>query len=144
MDHGKGKVYLYEDLPDNLWRAAECGDIPALRDLLSKGANINRRRSGEDMSPLVLAIYSEQVEAARFLLSRGADPNLRDLYRWSPLMHAAAGSHVELVKVLLEARADVSIRGDLNDPDTPALTLARAEGHALRDDFLRCAEVEKD
>ena len=50
--------------------------------------------------------YAGLAEEAKHLLSRGVSPNERDANGWTPLMYAAYGGHLRLVKVLLDAGAD--------------------------------------
>jgi hypothetical protein len=52
-----------------------------------------------------------QVEVVRLLLSRGADVNAQDLYGESALMLAAKYGLPRVVRVLLDAGADLALRG---------------------------------
>ncbi|HVK02836.1 MAG TPA: ankyrin repeat domain-containing protein [Armatimonadaceae bacterium] len=68
---------------------------------------------------------------ARILVERGADVNFADperddWYSWTPLMHASARGHEDLIALLLAGGADVHFRD--RDANT-ALTLACREGH---------------
>lgn len=78
-----------------------------------------------DETPLHTAARMGQAEAARLLLERGADPNVRDSCRNTPLHAAAAYKDSELAGMLLAAGADVNARNE--DGDTP-LSLAERAG----------------
>ena len=58
----------------------------------------------------MLAAYAGNKEAFEFLLGHGADPNSLDLAGNSVLMGAAFRGHLEMVKRLVEAGADVTVR----------------------------------
>jgi ankyrin repeat protein len=58
-----------------LYEAAESGKIPDIERLLNAGANINCALPG-DGSPLIGAARAGQLASVRFLLERGADPNM--------------------------------------------------------------------
>ncbi|HTL04770.1 MAG TPA: ankyrin repeat domain-containing protein [Gemmatimonadales bacterium] len=73
-----------------------------------------------DAGTLHLMAKRGNLGAVRWLLARGADPNLR----WShwgalvtPLHLAALGNHPEVARALLAAGADPSIRDSLHDSD---------------------------
>jgi ankyrin repeat protein len=53
--------------------AAGQGRIDIMRDLLQKKENPNQLNS-RHQSPLMVAVSMEQMEAAKFLVSAGADP----------------------------------------------------------------------
>ena len=85
-------------------READISDREALADALS------------------FAAYNGQGEAARFLLDRGADPDLLTPgFLWpgdrgaTALHKAVAAGHVDMVRLLLEAGADRSIKDRNND-----------------------------
>lgn len=67
-------------------------------------------------TPLHLAAVHPEV--LTILLASGADPNARDTAdNVTPLHLAAASGHVESVRILLDAGADVQGTGDLHDGD---------------------------
>jgi ankyrin repeat protein len=60
------------------------------------------------------AAHVGNAQAVRALIARGADVNAREkLRKQTALMWAAANSHTEVVRVLLEARADLAARTDV-------------------------------
>jgi len=87
-----------------LHKAARTGDIPAMRTLLAKGANL-KARSGHT-TPLHDAVTSSQVEAARLLIENGADINEQGFYRCTPLHYAAALGNTAMVQLLLQKGAN--------------------------------------
>ena len=87
-----------------LHKAAETGDLAAMRGLLAKGAKVNAR-SGH-MTPLHDAVTSAQVEAARLLIDNGADINEQGFSRCTPLHYAAALGNTAMVQLLLQKGAN--------------------------------------
>jgi ankyrin repeat protein len=69
------------------------------------------RNENEGQTPLTAAAQFGRVEAIRFLLSKGADVNLRDFggEGQTPLSTAAMQGQLEVCRVLLDAGADPNI-----------------------------------
>lgn len=90
--------------------AASLGSIPAIDALLEYGAEIDFA-SPTYGTALMLALSKRQEDAARFLLAKGADPNVNlSLYDWralngdrynSPMEAAIFGGKLSMIKLLL-------------------------------------------
>lgn len=97
----------------DLLHAAGKGDLVALRHLLDSGCDPDFVNPATGATPLYNACFTNQVEAARLLLARGADPNKRLVY-YSPvdgrvdsgLVALMLCSSPEIVGLLLGAGAD--------------------------------------
>src|SRR5262245_26965871 len=94
-----------EDDRDRLWDAARRGDAKAVKELLTKGVDVNARtRYGA--TALWFAAYKGRDEVIRLLLDHKADPDIADtVWATTPLTLAAYEEHVESVKRLLKAGA---------------------------------------
>ena len=104
--------------------AVNSGDLSVVKQCLESGLPANLRDS-KGISVLMLAAEKGLREIAEALLSLGADPNIADDYDDVPLNRAAAGGHVEIVRLLAEHGALV------HSPSigiTPLLTAA-GQGH---------------
>lgn len=76
-----------ERRPTDAAHASALGDIAQVKKLLSKGSNINARdRRGQ--TPLHLAAICEHADVADLLLTRGADPTIKDDQHRTPLAYA--------------------------------------------------------
>jgi len=80
-------------------RAAEIGDLSALKALLEKQADIDSR-DAVGRTALMLATLHSQTNAVAVLLAYGADPNAADADGTTPLQAAKAGDHPAIVAAL--------------------------------------------
>lgn len=121
-----------------LMEAAREGHEEMVALLLSQGAMINAQTEETQETALTLACCGGFLEVADYLIKHGADI---ELGASTPLMEAAQEGHLELVKFLLENKADV--RAQTQTGDT-ALTYACENGHTdVADVLLRHgAELE--
>ena len=85
--------------------AADKGQLRVVDVLLDAGLDVNWGRRDADDTPLVGAIDNGQYDMAKYLLSRGADPNLG---RCLVAAINANANSFELVKLLVEHGVDVN------------------------------------
>jgi hypothetical protein len=88
--------------------AVEEGDLTALKGLLGEEGDkkkVLRGQNGQGLTPLTAAAYRSQVEVAKYLVQRGAEPDYAAPSRYTPLMYAAQMGHVEMIHCLCEAGA---------------------------------------
>jgi len=119
-----------------LHKACEDGHVEVARALIRNGADINARRGYFGEETVLMAacaarrgthgVQRPDLDTARLILKSGADVNLR-----TPLRRAAYCNHVDVVRLLLEFRAEVDRRDRYGK--TP-LMAASEEGH---DDVVR-------
>jgi ankyrin repeat protein len=121
-----------------IWQAISRGDTATVEQFLSEGFDVNRRSSGEDTSLLSLAVQQDEYQMGEFLLARGANANLRDLYGWTPLMYAAVAGNVRMTELLLKHGAEIELE-DYNQRGLTALALAEREGYNRITELLRRA-----
>jgi ankyrin repeat protein len=95
--------------PLDVFSAAALGRIEALEEALAAGPEVVKRFSYDGWTPLHLAAFFGQTEAARVLLGAGAplDAESSNSNRNTPLHAAAAGRHSELALMLIERGAPV-------------------------------------
>ncbi len=104
--------------------AAREGDIEIARLLLDAGADVNQTTEF-GFTPLLTATQNRHYRLGNFLLERGADPNIENKGGWTPLYIATDNrnieggdyptrkpdmDHLEFIKLLLAAGADVNVR----------------------------------
>lgn len=84
---------------NDLFRAAEEGDVGGIRQCLASGCSINVKDHAQ-MTPLHHAAMAKKPEVIRLLIERGADVNARDRYGMTPLLYS--GMDPEIMRPLLE------------------------------------------
>jgi uncharacterized protein len=81
----------------DLIRAAERGDVAAVRRLLADGASV-RARDAQGRTALLAATYANRVDAARVLVDAGADVDAKGEISNSAFL--LAGAHGDLENAL--------------------------------------------
>lgn len=108
-----------------LHTAAANDDVAAIRDLLSKGTNIEAS-DGNGRTALLVATHGNKVHAAKALIEAGADVNAKDNINDSPYLYAGARGHLEILKMTLVHGADLK---STNRYGGTALIPASERGH---------------
>jgi uncharacterized protein len=101
--------------PLDVFEAAAVGRTRGLEELLEAEPGLAQAWSADGFTPLHLAAFFGQEDAARLLLDRGADPRVVSTHQQiqvAPVQSAAAGEHDAIVRLLLERGAELA---DLED-----------------------------
>lgn len=101
IDYGDNKV-------TPLAKACWDGRGEIVRYLVEKGANVNGSSGTDKSTPLLQAILRDRTEIVGYLLSKGAKPGTRDSRQMSPICSAAAAGNLEILELLVKAKADVN------------------------------------
>jgi ankyrin repeat protein len=121
--------WFYEAGATPFLRAAQSSDTELMKLLLSKGADPKKRTDHGDTALTLAAgigwvdgvTYERSpkanIEAVRFLLDLGLDPNIANSEGRTPLMGAAAKGRNEVVQMLVDAGAKLDTR-DRGSRDT--------------------------
>ena len=108
----------------SLHRAAEEGDIEAVKKHLAAGANKNVRAGKWRDTPLHRAAFWGYTEVVELLINNEVDLKAKDKYGCTPLHDAAEYSHLEIAEMLINRAPDMNAVD--NNGDTP-LDLANGE-----------------
>ena len=89
-----------------LFAASRLGNVPVLREIFGilDDLNIHDERG---YTPLILAVYNAQLEAAEALIDAGVDLNVGDNHGNNALMGACFKGHTEIAKLLIDRGAQV-------------------------------------
>ena len=95
----------------SVFEAAALGRVEALTEILAADPAQANGESPDGFSPLGLAAFFGQPDAARTLLDHGADPNVasRNAMRVTPLHSAVAAQRLDISEELLRHGADVNV-----------------------------------
>ena len=99
-DHREG----VEIIPDLITACAE-GDIIAVKEFLSRGANVNASDRDRN-TPLMVACRHCHPHVVEYLLQNGADVNAKDKYEKSALRIAYEWGYPTIVKLLKDFGAE--------------------------------------
>lgn len=92
------------------------GPFASVAVLLEHGASADGWDAQHDATPLLMAVFRDQIEAVRLLLDAGADVNVVGGEGDSPLRWAAQTGDIELVRLLLDrgAARDLDVGGGVS------------------------------
>ena len=106
-------------------RAIEQGDVRILEKLIRAGLDVNYIGDG-GWTPLMVAAFNGQEQAALMLIEAGATVNARDRSGYSPLHWATMNGYLQATRVLLGKGAIVNMQ---NNYGWTALLHAAGRGH---------------
>ena len=102
LDHGADARARSAGGFTSLLFAAQQGLVDSGRALLRAGADVNERRSGNRMTPLIVAAASGNNAFSILLLENGANPDLTDESGYTALHYAASDRNgLDVVRALL-------------------------------------------
>lgn len=90
-----------------LHEAAAKGSVADIERLVRDGERIDLQDS-RSRTPLHVAVYLKQPEAARTLLKLGANPNALDMDRYDVVTIAAVANDLEMLRLVLEGGASAA------------------------------------
>eukprot|EP00096_Caligus_rogercresseyi_P005182 TRINITY_DN2017_c1_g2_i1.p1 TRINITY_DN2017_c1_g2~~TRINITY_DN2017_c1_g2_i1.p1 ORF type:complete len:154 (-),score=34.20 TRINITY_DN2017_c1_g2_i1:471-932(-) len=108
-----------------LFAAAWRGEEADVRSIVDSGVLSINISDSNDVTALRFAAQYGHLEIAKYLLSKGADPNLRAKDGLDPLLSAVGEGNKDMVQLLLEHGALPNSRNKF----TNALLLAEERGH---------------
>ena len=104
--------------------AAQSGNVIIIETMLSKGLDVDSRGETLGLTPLMVSIKFDKLEAAKYLLEKGANESLKTTEgKLSPLSIASAVGSVAAIEMLLSHGCSIDSRD--NGGDTPLMHAAR-------------------
>lgn len=102
-------------IPDTF--TAVYGDFESFKQQVNRNPALVSQTSNYGTTPLHLAAESNKVQVIEFLVSKGADVNVRNDGGYTPLHEAAYVGALGAVKILVRLGADMSARAGDREPD---------------------------
>jgi len=94
----------------DVFEAAALGDVGRLQTLVAHDPGLLNTQSSDGFTPLHLACFFGQSEAAEFLVRQGADVNAVSPSRIAVIHSAAASRNAAIVKLVLHAGANPDLQ----------------------------------
>lgn len=95
--------------------AAFLGFVDAIGLLLDNGANINLLSAANGRTPLYVAAASKNINAVKYLVSRGAKTEIPDKAGYTPMTAAVILADPDMVQTLVEVGARTDVRSSANN-----------------------------
>jgi len=120
-------VFALSARADEIHDAVRRGDLEKVKTLLRGHAEWLNSPDQNQKTPLLLSLESGHIDIAKYLIEQGADINLKDKDKASPLHNAAFLGNLEIVDLLLKKGASSLNEGNFRG-QTPLL-FACEKGH---------------
>lgn len=118
-----------EDGSSPLIAAAWTNQLPIVRYLLSQGANINHANYTHAWTALHAAAAKGHADVVAFLLSKGADPTLKDAHNQRPSMYAVFHGYDSIRDLLVQREGELTAQREEEETTRAAGKLAEDAGN---------------
>ena len=99
----------------SICEAAKHGTVHDVAYFIRNGADVNGVENEWNFTPLLeAAAHNPSVEILRYLVSQGANVNVKNSAEWTPLHYAAENGNVAALQILVSAGADVHARNNID------------------------------
>ena len=115
---------------ESIHRAAETGNIEAVKQHLAAGTDVNAKDRGGS-TPLHYATGRNYKEIAELLIAKGADVNVKDKFGGTPLHDAAHRGRKEIAELLIDNGADLNVESYGETPLDTAINWKHPETATL-------------
>ena len=129
MKNCKKPISFYSDI----FHAASVGNIASISYLLQKKPELINSKDDKGQTPLILASWKGQTKTVDYLLSKGADVNIRTLIGSTAAMYASESDSIDVLNLLKENGADFNIT---NNTGSTALSYAALRNSTKAAQFL--------
>lgn len=94
----------------SIHQASLKGDLARVKELLKMNPELLNSKGRHEKEPLHLASEAGHLDLVKFLLSKGANVNGRNIINETPLHYAIGSNHPEVVALLMAGGADINAR----------------------------------
>lgn len=106
-----------------------------LKEYISKGLDLNLIDKNTGYTLLMNAVVNNDIDAAKFLLKHGANPNIKGFKKETALIFAVHQKNLKMVRLLLKNGADPEIKHKKG---------FNSLQYALKKDQMKCAKILLD
>lgn len=92
-------------------RACSVGNMEIVKLLVNHGADVNYVNKENGVTPLICACSDGKTDVISLLIGLGANVNAVDKCGMTALKSAVMESHLEAVRILIDAKADIDLTG---------------------------------
>lgn len=128
-------------LKDQFLAACQLGDTANASKALKTNPNLLSELAAIDRAQIVQAAFSHNLPALELMLNLGFDVNTRGGEGFTPVAHAALRGDVEVVRMLIEHRADLEIRNDYGGTALDSCQWGSLNFRDRNGDYPACAET---
>lgn len=95
----------------SIFEASALGNFDVIEQALAVNSELINNFSDDGFTPLSLAAYFGNEDVTRYLLLKGADPNIpsKNGYNVYPIHSAVVSNYTMIAKMLMEAGADINV-----------------------------------
>lgn len=86
----------------------DCSKEEVVKYIIDNGGEINTPIKTFKETYLYKAVYYQNINLVKFLLEKGADPNITNTFKRPPLYQAVSSKNLAIVKLLVEGGANVN------------------------------------
>ena len=90
--------------------AAQSGNVAIIKTMLSKGLNIDSKDNELNVTPLVVSITFDRLEATKYLLDSGANSSIQSSNGLNSLHWASIHGNTAIIDVILSHELDVNVK----------------------------------
>jgi len=101
-------ISIAQTINDSLFLAVDSSDVIAVKNFISKGADVNAKTE-DAVTPLMFAANNGNNQIVQLLIDKGADVNAIPVNKITALMSAAMNNHFETVEMLVKAGANLEL-----------------------------------
>lgn len=130
LKNGEDAEQFNENGLTPLWMAVFKNDTTSVKILIENGADVNGLTK-KGLTPIIVGSMANATESVRILIKNGADVNWKSAVvgNQQPIRFASKKGTIELIKMLLDAGADME--SNAKDGVTPLLAAVYANNYSL-------------
>lgn len=115
--------------PADIFAAAKGGDLEAVKQFVERDPETLRQQTKLSDTALHWASSCGHTDIVKYLLSKGSDPNIKNIAGATPLHLAARKAYVEVMAALIHSKADLNAKNFLEDGEETPLHIAIQKGN---------------